>query len=239
MEIKNNFWDDQIEEGYYEKVLSQGLERKTGIQSNWHNITFLKIKKHLSSDIKHLDYACGPGSLIGLYSESKSLGYDISDKQIKYAKKRFSSNTKVFTTEREEILRNGKYDLITICGLFEFLKNQEILELMNELRQLLKQGGKIIITTPNYRGIFPFIEKIGEIIGEVEYRQVNINKFNITKLEKILQEGEFTNFKVQKFLNVGVFASLFGHKIGIKLESLIGKVFNNFFGLLLYAEVEF
>ena len=48
---------------------------------------FPKISAYLEKDDVHIDYACGPGSFIGLYSNSKSIGLDISMKQINYAKK--------------------------------------------------------------------------------------------------------------------------------------------------------
>ena len=54
-------------------------------------------KYHTSSKV-HLDYACGPGTQIGLFSNSKSLGYDLSEKQVKYAIKKYKSKEKQFTT---------------------------------------------------------------------------------------------------------------------------------------------
>ena len=39
----NNFWQDQIPSGYYDEILLKGLNTGRGIQSNWHNITFLEV----------------------------------------------------------------------------------------------------------------------------------------------------------------------------------------------------
>ena len=73
------------------------------MQSNWHNITFLRIKKIFKTIQKHLDYACGPGSLIGLYSDSDSFGFDISKEQIDFANNEYSKNINKFTYQKNKI----------------------------------------------------------------------------------------------------------------------------------------
>ena len=82
----SNFWDEQFPHDYYDKNLLKGLSINRGLQSNWHNITFLLVKKNIKTNANHLDYACGPGSFIGLYLENNCIGVDISKKQIEYAK---------------------------------------------------------------------------------------------------------------------------------------------------------
>ena len=51
----------------------------------------------------------------------------------------------------------------------------------------MKQGGKIIFTTPNYKNSMRFIEFISYIFGGLDYRQVNNNKFTKEKLEIFLK----------------------------------------------------
>ena len=82
----NDFWESTLESGYYDKVLSEGLKKNKGIQPNWHNITFLHIKKYIKNNHKHLDFACGPGTFIGRYVTAQSIGVDIASAQIEYAK---------------------------------------------------------------------------------------------------------------------------------------------------------
>lgn len=238
MDYKKNFWDNELEPGYYEKILSKGLDSKIGIQSNWHNLTFLKIKKFLTKGKNHLDYACGPGSLIGNYSNSNSIGYDIAEEQINYANKKFSSENKKFTSNKDEILKKEYFDIITVNGLFEYLTNEEILDLLNFLNQILKKNGKIIITTPNYFGIFKLIEVLGEIIGGVEYSKVNINKFTKKRVLSLLAKSKFNNYQVSKFMNLGVFFSLFGHELGRHVERYLDKLFFSTIGMLLLIKIE-
>ena len=82
----NTFWDDKLPPDYYDTVLTTGLVKKRGIQSNWHNTTFLNVKK-LPALKNHLDYACGPGSFIGIYLDKDCIGVDISTKSNRICKK--------------------------------------------------------------------------------------------------------------------------------------------------------
>lgn len=238
MKNKINFWVNELEVGYYEKILSEGLLKKSGIQSNWHNLTFLRVKKYLKKGIQHLDYACGPGSLIGLYSESISVGYDIAYEQISYANRKFKTNEKCFTSNKVDILKNDYYDVITINGLFEYLNNEEILNLLNVFHKILKENGKILITTPNYSGIFKFIEILGQIISGVKYSNVNINKFTKKRAISLIKKSEYKKYQVMKFMNIGVFFSFISHDLGNKVEKSIEKLFRNSIGMLLFIEIQ-
>ena len=54
----NNFWESELEAGYNDKVLEEGLKKNKGIQANWHNKTQLYVRKYIKNDSNHLDYAC-------------------------------------------------------------------------------------------------------------------------------------------------------------------------------------
>ena len=82
----SEFWEETLPAGYYDKILLQGLKKNRGVQPNWHNLTFIEVSKLINQDSKHLDYACGPGTLVGNYLKCDSIGVDISDKQIDYTK---------------------------------------------------------------------------------------------------------------------------------------------------------
>ena len=102
----------------------------------------------------HLDIACGPGTFIGKYLDSRSEGWDISEEQIKFAKNKYYSIEKNFKIRdlREAIKSQQKYDVITLLSslnIFQDLKFKKSFQAFT----MLNDGGKIIITTPNYRGL--------------------------------------------------------------------------------------
>ena len=233
---KKSFWNTEIPVGYYD-ILHNQEEKKAKLQSNWHFLTYSRVSEKLINDLIHLDYACGSGTLIGQFSNSTSLGYDISENQINYANLKYSNENKNFTFEESEINNKSPYDIITILGLFEYLTDNEILDLLKNMKQLIKKTGKIIITTPNYKSSIHILEIISNLISPVNYANVNINKLNISKLIKLIDKSEYEIVQVNKFLNFGILFSIFNKNFGLKLESKINSIFNGKFGYLLYLEL--
>lgn len=233
---KNNFWDNSIPIGYYD-LSHNGTNNSSKIQSNWHHISYTRVAKYLKKNINHLDYACGPGTLIGLYSQSNSIGYDYAKLQIEYANNKYKNYDSEFTFDEKKIF-NRKYDVITIMGLFEYLEDIEILNLLNKFKDSLSKNGKIIITTPNYNSFIRILEMISNSFGSVNYSKVNINKLTKKRLLQIISKTDYKINKIQKFLNFGVLFSVFSLKTGIKVENFISNIFNNFFGYLMFVEIE-
>ena len=48
--LMNDFWENQLESGYYDKILTKGKQKNSGIQSNWHDLTFQKISAYLNNE---------------------------------------------------------------------------------------------------------------------------------------------------------------------------------------------
>ena len=67
MNINEKFWNENFEKGYYDILISSGLLIGRNFQANWHNCTYLYVKKYINQRDNHLDYACGSGTFIGRY----------------------------------------------------------------------------------------------------------------------------------------------------------------------------
>ena len=237
--LMNDFWENQLESGYYDKILTKGKQKNSGIQSNWHNLTFQKISAYLKKEDVHIDYACGPGSFIGLYSISKSIGLDISMKQINYAKKVYGEKADFFHVDTFDYEKfEKKVDLITVIGLLEFMNEQDSVKLINKLKLLLKPNGKMILTTPNYGGFMNILEKLVNLFGNVNYANQHINRLSKSKAKNLINMSKFMNFSVYKIINIGIGFSIISHQIGTFFEKLIEKLFNNFFGFILLIELK-
>jgi len=229
----NEFWNHEINVGYYDKIVKIGINKKRGARAYWHITTLKTIKTYLLKNLIHLDYACGPGTLIGKYSNSISTGVDISKKQIEYAKKNyFEKGTFLTTNEFNFEDYEDQYDVITLLGLIEFLNNDEINNLFVKLNKLLKNDGKIVLTTPNFSGIMKILEFLQNSIGSVDYQEQHINKFSKLSLEDLLNKQNLFNFQIYKFLNFSFIFSIFSHNFAWKMENLVNKIFKNYFGSL-------
>ena len=89
MNKNKSFWHQDIEPGYYDKIIQLGLEKNKGLQSNWHNCTYKNVLDLISNSSNNLDYACGSGTFIGRYLQSKATGVDIALEQVNYARSKF------------------------------------------------------------------------------------------------------------------------------------------------------
>ena len=230
-EIK--FWDENLEDGYYDLILKQGLKKNRGIQTNWHNITLNSIRQFLVPGVTHLDYAAGPGTLIGLYSEAKSIGVDISNKQINYAKKIYGKKAKFYNIDEFDFIKyENKFDVITVIGLMEFLDKESFIELIFRLKSCLKNDGKLIITTPNYSLTMVCAEFIGSFFKKINYKDVIIERYKKSKVIKKMFKNEFSEVKVLKILNLGIIFSLFSINAGSLVHDIFARITNNKLGLL-------
>ena len=234
----SKFWSNDLETGYYDKILVNGLKKNRGIQANWHNITFQRIKKYLSKEIEHLDYACGSGSLIGLYSSANSTGIDISSKQVKYASKKYGDKGEFYKLEEFEFdNKEEKYDIITVIGLVEFLNQDENLQVINKLHKILKPSGTLILTTPNFNTTMYVLDVIVNFFGPVSYKSEHLSKFNEKKLRNLLTSSNFDQIEIDRFINFPVFFSFLSIKFGLNLNKIVSKITKNNIGYLLFAKL--
>lgn len=232
----NNFWESELEAGYYDKVLEEGLKKNKGIQANWHNITQLYVRKYIKNDSNHLDYACGPGTLIGKYTQANSLGVDIAKLQIDYAIQKYGEHGTFLTTRQFEFGKyNNYFDVVTILGLIEFLSVSEIKGLLTKINTILKPGGKLILTTPNFRSlIFPLSDKLGLVNWSGEHK----TKLDAKSAVNLLNYKDFKIIQINKILNIGMLVSFINIKFGTFVEKIIQKLTRGSFGFVLIIELE-
>ena len=230
----DDFWNKQLTPGYYDKVLEDGLLKKRGIQSNWHHSTFVNVSNLIINVNNHLDYACGPGTFIGKYLDLNSIGVDISEKQIDYASRKYESKGQFLTTEDFKYKQYEKnFEAITIIGLFEYLSDNEILNLMKQMHFILSNDGKVIITTPNYKSFMSILDTIVNRFSKVNYEAKNINKFDSKKILELMKKTSFRNVEVKKIINVGVFVGFINIRLSQIIQSFIYKLTNGRYGYLL------
>jgi 2-polyprenyl-3-methyl-5-hydroxy-6-metoxy-1,4-benzoquinol methylase len=235
----NDFWENRIDAGYYDRILEEGIIRGRGIQPNWHHSTFSYVKKFIKREDIHLDFACGPGTFIGKYSSGESIGVDISKKQIEYAANKYGHAGNFVTNEEFDFsIYQNYFDKITIIGLLEFLNDDEILLLLDDLHFILKDNGTILLTTPNFKSLMSVFEKIVNLITQVNYKNEHVNKFNKIKMNNLLTKSKFKSVKVIKILNLGVFFGLLGFDISNRIQNIIYKFNRHKSGYLLLGIIK-
>jgi len=237
--MTDKFWTDDFDAGYYDTILEKGLEKGRGLQAFWHYETLSKVASNFKGELTHLDYATGPGTLIGKYTQSISLGVDLSTSQIDYANQKYG-NYGEFKTIKEFQFQHyqNTFDVITVLGLLEFLSIQQAKELLKNLKKTLKKNGTIILTTPNYGGLFRYLQKLVYIFSVVNYEEAIETKYNQKKIDALMLNENFSSIKINKFMTFGWALSLVSFRLAKVLNNFLEKITKNKFGFLYMIEIK-
>ena len=105
------------------------------------------VKKHIKKTYaKVLDVGCGPAEILNHFPKIQYYGYDINPNYIDSAKKKFTNRGKFFCGKftKNEIKHLPKFDHILLLGVLHHLDDEEINDLIKNLKKILKKGGNII-----------------------------------------------------------------------------------------------
>jgi 2-polyprenyl-3-methyl-5-hydroxy-6-metoxy-1,4-benzoquinol methylase len=190
---------DSIPVGYYDTI----FQRRKGAQSKWHHLKFQRVARELPAEGQYLDVACGPGTFIGTVSSQLfCTGVDIAAAQIDYASKHYGNPTKKFQMMEPGRLPfpDATFDVVTSVELIEHISPAEAAQLFLECKRVLKPGGKLIVTTPNYACLWPMIEWFLNKLSKVSYESQHITKYKPASLAAKLNEAGLGNVKVETCL---------------------------------------
>lgn len=188
---------DEIPPGYYHRVMLAGGP----VQRFWHREKFLAIARRVGERDRVLDLGCGPGSFLSVLAEAKpgvrAIGVDIASRQIEYARTEVAAK---FLDGRIEFralgpgfgvpdFPDGAFDVVTCIEVIEHIHPYYAIRMLTEAKRVLKPGGKFLITTPNYRSLWPLIEKALERLSPVKYHAQHINQYTPNALVKFLESA--------------------------------------------------
>ena len=228
---------DAIDVGYYDAV----YHRNQGMQSKWHQLKFDRIRRELGQPQKHLDIACGPGTFIGSLPETiSSTGVDIAASQIDYARRTYDRPNADFQHIAEGGLPydEAAFDTVTSIELIEHLEQDAVAALLADACRVMTPGGRIIVSTPDYGGVWPAVEWLLNRLGDVSYEDQHINKFTKQRLRETVAAAGFQNVDVRSYLFAAPFAAALGWGFADLVEKLEPAFIVDRFGLLLIATAE-
>jgi SAM-dependent methyltransferase len=223
---------DTIPGGYYDAV----YRRRRGVQSKWHHLKFKRVVEEMEGHQRHLDVGCGPGTLIGLLDDRfNSTGIDISTSEIDYARRVYESESKRFFAIPARALPDDcrDYDVATVVEVIEHLAPAELTDVLRATIERLRPGGKLVLTTPNFRSAWPLVQRLVDRFGELKYAPQHINRFTRRRLRQLLQDVGLKDVRVQPYLALAPFAAPLGWRLADKLARLERGPLERMAGLLL------
>ena len=224
-------YDKDIPAGFYDEV----YQRKAGIRFFWHDLKFRAVAARLKGAAKVLDIGCGPGTFIGNYLGGiECLGIDVSAPQIDYANRRYGTAEHRFSTQLLAGL-DERFDAVTLIEVVEHLAPADARRLLAKVRGLLSPQGCLVVTTPNYRSLWPLIEWGVNLVSRVSYEQQHINKYARGRLAAELAQAGYTRIEVGTAVGLAPFAAVFGRQPAEWLDALERRIGHLGCGNLLVA----
>lgn len=225
---------DTIEAGLYDRIFHRG----SGIQSKWHRLKFEYVARHLEPGQRHLDLGCGPGTFIGTLEDSiESVGVDLADSQIQYARAAYGTPTRRFEVVRDGSLGfdNATFDVVTCIEVLEHLPMDTCTRLLDEARRVLRPDGVLLLSTPNYGGPWPVIEWVVNRLSDVSYEDQHITPFTRRRLSSLLGNTGFADHRIRGFQFAAPFAAALGWNFADRVRRFEPGFLTSRFGLLLFA----
>ena len=208
---EDNFDYENIPPGYYFEVLQNGR----GAQQFWHKFKFLEVVDSIPDGSEVLDIGCGPGSFLYTLAQMRprcrGVGVDIADPQINFANEKVASQ---FENQRISFKRiqegrlpfeDAQFDIVSMIELIEHIHPHKALNILLEARRVLKPEGRILVTTPNYRSLWPFIEMALEYLSPIKYDEQHINKFTPNSFVKFIETAGFRVLNLKGFFVLALF----------------------------------
>ena len=126
----------------------------SGIYSFCHRIVggFLSlsiyVKEYVRPQVndKILDIGCGPGDILRYLPNVEYIGFDMSQQYIDSAKKRFGNRGTFLCNKvsKEAIRETSSFDIVLACGILHHLSEDEVLQLFELSRSVLKPEGRLV-----------------------------------------------------------------------------------------------
>lgn len=99
-------------------------------------------------------------------------------------------------------------DVVTLIEVIEHVHPMWALRTLQEARRVLKpaaQGGRLLVTTPNYRSLWPLIEWLLERVSPIKYHDQHINPLTPNSLLKLVEAAGFEVRSVSSLFVVAPF----------------------------------
>jgi len=111
------------------------------------------------------------------------------------------------------------FDRIALLEVIEHLPQEAAAGYLAELRRVLAPGGRLLLTTPNYRSYWPVLEWIIDRVGgAAEMGGVqHIARFDPTRLRRTLERGGFRVLRQGSLYHVSPFVAPFARTLARRL----------------------
>jgi len=187
-----------------------------------------------------LDVGCGSGVFANQLASygAEVLAIDGNADAIEYGTETFGNDRLKFRLGLldELDLPENSFDRATCLEIVEHVFPDQIHALCAQLRRILRPGGSLLVTTPNYRGIWPLVEWASDHIGQAARMDADqhVTHFHRSMLRSFLTDAGFEIRALRTYCTFSPFVSALSWPVARRLD-LIERRIDWPFGNLLVA----
>lgn len=191
-----NQWRSRVYDNYVTNIFEDAHPRKKEFELQFRYYK-KNYSKYLPSDknAKILELGSGMGHFYYFLRKSGYRHYegvDLSEENIAYIRKKIDKNADVHKIDMIQFLDNAdadKYDVVVFNDVIEHLTKQEIFDVMDGVKKVLKPEGVFLIKTLNMAN--PYVNTAGRYI--VIDHEIG---FTETSMRELLRACGFRNIKI-------------------------------------------
>ena len=239
---KQGFDYNAVPGDYQYRALTAGPR----LQRFWHRhkLELLSRVVWLKATDTILEVGCGSGNLLFHASAhvNSAYGFDISKEAIRFCRERAASEnlvkTHLFLASANRIpLPDAVIDCVILAEVIEHLRAP--LAHLNELSRVLRPGGQMFITTPNYGSLWPVLERVVDWLNLVPKmrNEQHITRLRKTELESLLETAGFVVQRSGTFYALSPLAATISERLAAWLFAMEINMQTSL-GLLLYCVAE-
>ena len=227
----------EISIGRYDQIFRSGFS----VRRSWHQLKFQRVLEVIQSQKPEsiIDVGCFAGSFLSTCTQDRfprQVGVDILADQIKYSKSHYETSFREFRhiCQLADLFSfKESFDNLTSIEVIEHLSHVDLRNFFEASSYLLRPGGRMVITTPNYCSLWPVLEVFLNKFSDINYAEQHVTKFTIFNIEKLLQHiyPEFKDkFKRETLTTTHLaapFFAIFGTMFASRLSSLVAHQYWN------------
>jgi len=204
------------------------LHEASPLRRSWHNNKLRLIELMMlpnSSDFV-VDAGCGSGNVSAFLADfcQSCLGIDIDPNAVQFASKTYSgkNNLRFIESKFSDVpITNNTVDKIYCIEVIEHLDSSDIISMLDIFNNWLKVDGQLLITTPNYRSLWPIIEWFSDTfaLSPQMANEQHITRFSPKSFAEILTMNRFSVNKLGSFNFMSPFIAFLSWKTSLKLNN--------------------
>ena len=209
---------------YEHRALTEGHP----IQRRWHEMQLELLDWFFipSAGERVLDVGCGSGVFANRLAElgAQVTAVDSNAESVEYGERTFVRDNLEFRRGLlDELgLPDNSFDSAVCLEVIEHVYPAQTDALLADLRRVLRPGGRLLLTTPNYRGLWPLVEWASDCFGDnAPMREGrHITFFHRALLRRHLENAGFEVEQMRTYCTFAPFAAAMSHSLSGWLDKI-------------------